>query len=403
MAGRRNQGGQVGGGSRRAARASQASDGTSPAPVSEGSLGVSLLRLGALGRRTAGEDLVLELCSDVEGALKSAPPPPASSTGASWADESEGHPHRPIVEHDLRVQEYFSDDDPSWRGSGAAIAGGVASAGARFLAWAPGSTAGRRLMEARSRRCVICLAEKEHTLVPPHRARVTKAEPATASRLPWLTSSSSSALSAPLRPNQQVEDHRFCTDCWETYLRHVMRQEANSPAGRPPHDLLCPVCRGVIDVPDVYSVRLELPDAWQLQCAPPSAPLPLPEVSVSEARPRRCCWWRSRPASALWAWRHTGTARAPPLVNGDHTLSLVEQRDPILGGSTSSQASWWQRVCGARRVRHCSAACGLERCRLSWRQVAQLSLVALGLLILCLLGTLLFGGYGLDGSTHVGA
>ncbi|CAJ1351055.1 unnamed protein product, partial [Effrenium voratum] len=101
------------------------------------------------------------------------------------------------------------------------------------------------------RACIICLTEKEHTLVPPHTPR---------------------EISAQTPAQSSVEDHRFCTDCWEDFLRHARRAKLSS--------MICPVCRGEISVPEVWSKRLELPQRWAQEEEPESAPLPLPVVSV---------------------------------------------------------------------------------------------------------------------------
>lgn len=397
VTGGRRHGGSSGSSARRAGRdGHHAVSSSQPTPIPEDSLGTSLLRLGALGRNGPGEDLVLELSSDVEGGLREGPTAHGSDNwepGFDEADGAEGHPHRPIVEHDLRVQEYFSDDD-AWAASSGSAAGGLARAGARLLAWAPGATAGRRLMEARSRRCVICLAEKEHTLVPPHRnvgALAAAEKPAAPGRrLLWGSASGSAASTAATAPqpgSQRVEDHRFCTDCWQNYLQHLMRQGSGTPAG--PRELLCPVCRVPIDVPDVYTVRMELPDAWQSQCEPPpSAPLPLPAVSLQQApHGRGYCWWRSTPESALWAWRRVGACLATSGSARDVSVglsdplgepaSLEEQRDPILTSSDALQAGWLARTCGGMKCCRSTPCCraGSRRSGIFIRRAVVLGLI----------------------------
>merc|ERR1719512_515078 len=135
-----------------------------------------------------------------------------------------------------------------------------------------------------------------------------------------------------------------------------------------PRELLCPVCRVPIDVPDVYTVRMELPDAWQSQCEPPpSAPLPLPAVSLQQSPHGRGYWWRSTPDSALWAWRRVGACLATSGGARDVSVglsdplgdaaSLEEQRDPILSGADAFQAGWLARTCSRARCCRSSPCC----------------------------------------------
>jgi len=125
-------------------------------------------------------------------------------------------PGRPVVEDDLALEDYGSDDEArEWQ---KAIA-------LQFPPpLQPGSAASIQRMDARAKQCVVCFAEKPHTLVPAH------------------------ALSGP-----QIASHRFCTDCWAEYLLYSLK------TGLAP---TCPVCRRPIDVPDAWYVTLGLPDHW---------------------------------------------------------------------------------------------------------------------------------------------
>eukprot|EP00435_Cladocopium_sp_Y103_P002837 s5740_g1.t1 len=118
------------------------------------------------------------------------------------------------------------------------------------------------------RPCVICLTEKEHTLVPPHAPRFRN---------------------APNVPSEAVEDHRFCTDCWEDFLRHARNSTASS--------MTCPVCRGEIIIPEVWTQRLQLPQQWSQEEAPATALLPLPVVTVP--RYERSRWLFRRPSGTI--------------------------------------------------------------------------------------------------------
>eukprot|EP00933_Yihiella_yeosuensis_P020252 TRINITY_DN16278_c4_g1_i1.p1 TRINITY_DN16278_c4_g1~~TRINITY_DN16278_c4_g1_i1.p1 ORF type:complete len:353 (+),score=43.00 TRINITY_DN16278_c4_g1_i1:77-1135(+) len=204
-----------------------------------GGVGASLLRLGKLGP-PASEIMVIEVPSPAMNHSKASEPSSPSSgittqvssrSSSSFFlsrsssqdqiypccnDSDDERPARSIVEHDLSVEEFSLEEQGDWQGVVAGLP----------LPWAPGSAAGRKLMTARARQCVICLTEKEHTLVPPHRCN-----------------------------SQQVGGHRFCTDCWAHFLQHSMQQRGlQTPC--------CPVCRGPIDVPDVWSVDFEIPDSW---------------------------------------------------------------------------------------------------------------------------------------------
>lgn len=199
----------------------QTSDASPKWESNNGGVGAALLRLGKLGS-PCSEMLVIE-----------APSPNAAphiATGRGLCTRGSHHlkdwkeeitkvelQERSIVERDLQLEEYKSEDEEEWKD----IVAGLPPP------WAPGSAVGRKLMKARARQCVICLTEKEHTLVPPHQQKL-----------------------------QRVEGHRFCTDCWADFLQHTLNQQGGlvTPA--------CPVCRGAIDVPDVWCVDFELPESW---------------------------------------------------------------------------------------------------------------------------------------------
>lgn len=133
----------------------------------------------------------------------------------------------------------------------------------------PGSHRSRRLMEARCQQCVICLADKEHTIVPPHRHESA----------------------------QHVEGHRICTECWSQFLYHGLRQPGRD--GRGPAPLTCPLCRGTIDVPDAWAAFMELPQSWQQPRTVVKEPMPcLPSCTPSSSSDRRVWCQRSRSDSS---------------------------------------------------------------------------------------------------------
>lgn len=99
-----------------------------------------------------------------------------------------------------------------------------------------GTKAARRLMQGRAQQCVVCMEEKEHTFVPPHETG----------------------------EGQQVHGHRFCSECWIDFLEHSLRHQPSGKArgSSAPPPLSCPVCRGIVTVPDVWGVGFELPRSW---------------------------------------------------------------------------------------------------------------------------------------------
>jgi len=181
--------------------------------------GVKLLALGKLGQSSADAALIPEVLGDAASPMK-----------LRQSDEHSESPWTPIVEQDLRVQEYDSDDE-EWCGVCAVVA---------EPALVPGRATARRLMEARAKQCVVCLTEKEHTFVPPHIGES--------------------------RAKKGVEGHRFCTDCFADFLLHGMTKRLSSSASGPP-PLTCPVCRCDVEVPDVWGVVVNLPAAWRRQSA----------------------------------------------------------------------------------------------------------------------------------------
>ena len=191
----------------------------------------------------------------------------------------DGGPGPPIVETDLAVQD-FSSDEEFYKKS---------------KAWFNFNFGRKNFFLEAKRPCVICLSEKEHTLVPPHAARNA--------------------------PSSELEDHRFCTDCWEDFLQHARSSQAS---------MICPVCRGEILIPEVWTQRLQLPRRWSQEEAPASAALPLPVVSVPHYEESR---WLFRPAEAsLWAWQRMGSC----LGRGREISFLYEEM-----GSRTRQRRWY--------------------------------------------------------------
>lgn len=214
-----------------------------------GGVGAKVVRLGKLTQRNK-EDLIIDVTPVDTGHAATF----ACDTVPSVAETSVDIPDQPIIEDDLCLQEYGSDDEAPH------------CASARV--WAPGSLAGRKLMEARSKQCIICLSDKEHTIVPPHRHE---------------------------NGNASVEGHRVCTECWANFLYHGLRQQGRDGRGPPP--LACPLCRCTIDVPDSWIKDVELPLTWRFP---------------RKREPMQCltnCTPRSLPASLLW-WQRPSLSSA---------------------------------------------------------------------------------------------
>jgi len=117
------------------------------------------------------------------------------------------------------------------------------------------------LMTARAKQCVICMEDKEHTLVPPHKGCVE---------------------------GMNLEGHRVCTDCWEELLRHELGRHwdwLHYRQGAPPA-LTCPVCRAGVMVPDAWDVELDLPEEWVQRSAPhPAGCFPLSDALATQPEP----------------------------------------------------------------------------------------------------------------------
>eukprot|EP00429_Kryptoperidinium_foliaceum_P067661 CAMPEP_0176071796 /NCGR_PEP_ID=MMETSP0120_2-20121206/35862_1 /TAXON_ID=160619 /ORGANISM="Kryptoperidinium foliaceum, Strain CCMP 1326" /LENGTH=277 /DNA_ID=CAMNT_0017405457 /DNA_START=119 /DNA_END=952 /DNA_ORIENTATION=+ len=196
---------------------------------------IPLLRLGRLSR-CVEESLVIEFDEHSDGSpsvsSKADPAPDeADHTGDAGGDtdaDSDTASVAAINEGDLPVEDFDDSEDlprEPWGNSG-------------DKGWfAPGSVAPRQLMQARAQQCVVCLQDKEHTFVPPHR------EDGGA---------------------HDVSGHRFCTDCWAEFLYHSSRQQHRRAGPRP---LVCPLCRGGIHVPDVWGATYVLPRAWMQRAA----------------------------------------------------------------------------------------------------------------------------------------
>lgn len=234
-----------------------------------GGAAAAALRLGPRSRELA----VLELAELEKGVVNTAAP-------------SDDGP--PIVETDLALQDVSSDEEFYKRSK----------------AWFNLLPLRKNFFLEAKRPCVICLTEKEHTLVPPH------APP----------------RNAPNVPSEAVEDHRFCTDCWEDFLRH--RTSTTS-------SMTCPVCHGEIIIPEVWTQRLQLPQRWSQEEAPASALLPMPVVTVPRYERSR---WLFRPVEAsLWAWQRMGSC----LGRGQEISLLYEELDP-----RTARRRWWRGYAG---------------------------------------------------------
>jgi len=260
-------------------------------------IAAALLRLGKIGR-PAEEVLVIE-AADRTPHSPARPRATAAQAGARLPQRAARQQlagedaERPVVERDLLVQDCDSDDE-------------VACPTSLPARWAPGSTAGRRLMQQRVRQCVVCMEEKEHTLVPPHRED----------------------------SGRPVDGHRFCTDCWQEFLQHSL--ECARSADPPP--LACPLCRCAVDVPDVWGVQLELPTSW-LQASGMEATSP--QASTPHGG-----------YAGLWG-RRSGAAAArfsiaPEVLEGE--CSPMEEYSPTAHGSTDGRQvpwtsnAWWRAL-----------------------------------------------------------
>lgn len=180
-----------------------------------GGVGAKHLRTGKWPRARMVEEPSLDVGND-DGptVLRIAVRPADRVDGAGFVEDQS-----PVVEEDLCVQDCC--DSPVDTDD--------------LLLHVPSASTGRRLMQERARQCVVCLCEKEHTFVPPHVG--DSDETGTA----------------------KVQDHRFCTECWASFVLHGYKSKAsasNDGSSAKAMKLRCPVCRGGIQVPDVWNVSL---------------------------------------------------------------------------------------------------------------------------------------------------
>lgn len=250
--------------------------GASPSRENGTRAALALLRLGKLGHRDS-ETLIIDVEDDRAGAANTCMRADSSSSSLSERRPTEAT-DRPVVEEDLCLEDYDSEDDARLPGS-------------LPQPWAPGSAAARHLMKKRSQQCVVCMEDKEHTFVPPH------SEDA---------------------PGGHVAGHRFCTDCWVEFLYHSSRQQRRGNTAPP---LACPLCRGGIHVPDVWGVDFELPSAW-LQ---PS------EELAAQARTPSVCPTMEAEAEPLLLW-----AEAAPSAGASDaaaSASASSECSPVQGSA----------------------------------------------------------------------
>jgi len=198
---------------------------------------VHFLRWWTSGKAPLGRqghaDVVIELQDDCAAGLELS------------TDRTEFLLGAPIVEPDLAVQDYEDE--------------GCAAPSA----WQAQSAPYRLERRPESlQHCMICLQEKPHTLVPPHRSAKEEATPARRwwcyFKCPWRRDRVEERTPF-LKPN--VDSHRFCTECWAEYLAHVPAGEVYEFAES---KLACPICRETIDVPDVWAVKLGVPEALRV-------------------------------------------------------------------------------------------------------------------------------------------
>lgn len=218
--------------------------------------------------------------------LEAQSPQAACQEAAKGRKEARSPPGRPVLEDDLTLDDYGSDDEArEWQ---AAVA-------SQFTPLPPNSAVSRRRMEARAQQCVVCFMEKAHTLVPPH------------------------ANTVP-----QTSSHRFCTDCWAEYLLHCLKM------GLAPG---CPVCRGPIDVPDAWYVALDLPDHWCRQGL-------VEGQGKTDSSAVGLSWCRSSPSSPPVFWADsTGAGRGSRQTEG-----AAEDLGDLFGGPWQATLRWsWDR------------------------------------------------------------
>lgn len=265
------------------------------------------------------------------GVREGAPPPFRDNDEESGLEESPF-----VIEDDLQVQDICDLSTEEW----------VEHPSPRV----PWPSTGRRLMEARSQACVVCLSDKSHTFVPPH-----------------VSTDGGNEIDSVL-----VQNHRLCTDCWMSFLRHGA--ECGLPA------LRCPVCRCDIDVPDVWCVRLGLEQAREPHADEAASPIAVAvgqPASESElfpwpATPQISPFWAKKRAAESPPTSSSSTPRAmvaPASARSDSTLPAPAQscagnasslKPRFSDGTCSGDArgdfgvameSWWTRGC-CEMLRH---------------------------------------------------
>lgn len=186
------------------------------------------------------------------------------SSRGSWelrkalgATDASVNPQKAFVEDDLEITDCLdlsSDHEASVNGP----------FDDRWSCLSTGPFDARRRMANCAQKCVICLTDKEHTLVPVHLHADSEINDASSSTSTSSVTPPGSATdgefgvfrgSAEPQHHARVQTHRFCTDCWADFLRHNEETHAKSARSRARH-LACPVCRGDILVPDCWLVRL---------------------------------------------------------------------------------------------------------------------------------------------------
>ncbi|CAK0881015.1 unnamed protein product, partial [Prorocentrum cordatum] len=273
-------------------------------------LGARLLELGRLPAGGAEELLVIE-ASPASGraagpvrparllggarAAACAAPAPAAVRQREKEDEVD-----PIVEEDLSLEDFDDEQEVSLRDLSAVLPD----------PWAPGSAKGRQLMTARAKQCVICMEDKEHTLVPPHKG---------------------------CGEGMNFEGHRVCTGCWEDLLRHELDRHWGHQGPLP--GLTCPVCRGGVLVPDAWGVELDLPEEWIQRSRPHLAGCgPLGDALVAQPGP-----------SQKWACAAAGAGALGGAERGASDAAPAAAASAAVAGLAGRCAAWWRRwlCCGA--------------------------------------------------------